>query len=100
MKYTPEEEYRLTGRLTGRNAEDALDALASVETEREAARSIGSWAPSFDEHAEELCDLANLATRYDLPPEVKGRIEAAVNSIRDRVFDKRLRYSDRLLERA
>ena len=100
MNHTPKEEYRLTGRLTGRNAEEALDALASVETERMAARSIGSWAPSADDHAEELDDLANLVTYYDLPPEVKGRIEAAVNSIRDRVFDRYARYSDWLCERS
>ena len=100
MNHTPEEEYRLTGKLTGRNAEDALEALASVETERMAARSIGSWAPSFDEHAEELCDLANLATRYDLPPEVKDRIEAAVNRIRDSVFDRAVKYNDWFCERA
>ena len=100
MNHTPKEEYRLTGRLTGRDAEDALDALASVETERMAALSIGSWAPSADDHAEELDDLANLVTYYDLPPEVKGRIEAAVNSIRDRVFDRYARYSDWLCERS
>ena len=99
MNHTPEEEYRLTGGLTGRNAEDVLEALASAETEREAARSIGSWAPSFDEHAEELYDLANLVTYYSLPREVKGRIEAAVNSIRDRVFDRAVKYNDWLCER-
>ena len=100
MNHTPEEEYRLTGRLTGRNAEDALDALIQADDERMAARSIGSWAPSADDHAEELDDLANLVTYYDLPPEVKGRIEAAVNSIRDRVFDRYARYSDWLCERS
>ena len=100
MNYTPEEEYRLTGKLVGRNAEDALEALASAETEREAARSIGSWAPSADDYDEELRDLANLATRYDLPPEVKDSIEAAVNSIRDQVFDRAVKYNDWLCERA
>ena len=90
----------MTGKLVGRNAEAALEALASAETDRDLARSIGSWAPSFDEHAEELRDLANLVTYYDLPPEVKGRIEAAVNSIRDQVFDRYVKYTDWHCERA
>ena len=63
MNYTPEEEYRLTGKLVGRNAEDALEALASAETERETARSIGSWAPSAGDYADELYELARLAAR-------------------------------------
>ena len=100
MNYTPEEEYRLTGKLVGRNAEAALEALASAETEREAARSIGSWAPSADDYADELYELVRLATRPDLPPEVKESIEAAVNSIRDQVFDRYVRYNDWLCERA
>lgn len=100
MNYTPEEEYRLTGKLVGRNAEDALDALASVETERMAAISIGSWAPSADDYADELHDLMNLDAYYDLPPEVEGSIAAAVNSIRDQVFDRYVRYNDWLCERA
>ena len=99
MNYTPEEEYRLTEKLVGRNAEDALDALALAETEREAARSIGSWAPSFDEHAEELYDLANLVTYYDLPPEARDRINTAVDRIRDDVFQRFTKYNDWFCER-
>ena len=94
MNYTPEEEYRLTGKLVGRNAEDALEALASAETERETARSIGSWAPSAGDYADELYELARLAARPALPPEVKESIEAAVNSIRDQVFDRWIKYND------
>lgn len=99
MNYTPEEEYHLTEKLVGRNAEDALDALASAETEREAARSIGSWAPSFDEHAEELYDLANLVTYYDLPSEARDRINTAVDRIRDDVFQRFTKYNDWFCER-
>lgn len=99
MNYTPEEEYRLTEKLVGRNAEDALDALAYAETEREAARSIDSWAPSADDHGEELNALINLCLYYDLPPEVKGSIEDAVSRIRDDVFDRYTRYNDWLCER-
>ena len=100
MKYTPEEEYRLTGKLVGRNAEEALDALASVETERVAAISIGSWAPSADDYADELHKLAHLATRSDLPPEVKESIETAVDRIRDQVFYRYVKYTDWHCERA
>ena len=100
MNYTPEEEYRLTGKLVGRNAEAALEALTCVETEREAARSIGSWAPSADDYADELHKLAHLATCFDLLPEVKDRIEAAVDSIRDQVFDRYVKYTDWRCERA
>ena len=100
MKHTPEEEYRLTGKLVGHNAEEALDALASVETERMAARSIGSWAPSADDHAEELDDLANLVTYYDLPPEARDRINTVVDRIRDDVFYRYTRYNDWFCERA
>ena len=100
MNYTPEEEYRLTGKLVGRNAEAALEALASAETEREAARSIGSWAPSADDYADELDELVRLATRPALPPEVKESIEAAVDRIRDQVFDRYVKYTDWRCERA